>query len=616
MSLARTIARRAGNRALGAWLGRDPQGRRALQRVPGGDKGGSGGTGGRRTIVIDGNILDEIHRGNKKIADKLRDFAANHDVWIAHQAYQEKVVNRRVKSLATADDLILKELNIRVTPAPPQETIDAVAARNTYPVKAGTKTVLSKSDVRVAASAVHLKGEVWSVDGVFADNTNSVRNTVGVPVAPESQTIRGLGHPKPKQDYQVGLRLITGDEFVIAPDGKVTSRTKPGGGTTGGGTTGGGGGTGTGGTTTTTNTKSNTKPTTTPPDTTGTKPPPRPPVDERERSRRATRAKFLAGEAIQALNRLFNWVIDTQNRYAIEAAYEAEVANWERAMHRDPTQGLLIPLRFVATQPGVAGRFKGLGAPVPGRNEAEARKAWNSTPRYETGFVYQFHYLEPLDPQGVAPGGWEPYAVGKFADITKIRYQRVKFAQIGGLGLKGQTEVTDWTPKRSFAEAFRFTILRPPSELTYAYGAPPARKSAKKSVTVQMRQVSGRKSGVNVPALIIEGVPVLAVVSRDSLTEQAFQLGRAWKEIDDKEWSLDASIRGVRFLRLDQVAVVDLLDEAAQREEAAEEELMEIVKDPSKRPDFGGPKQPTGEPDSLEWDRYKGEWKQRKKVHR
>jgi hypothetical protein len=124
---------------------------------------------------------------------------------------------------------------------------------------------------------------------------------------------------------------------------------------------------------------------------------------------------------------------------------------------------------------------------------------------------------------------------------------------------------------------------------------------------------SGGTAGRRV--VVIDGDPIIAVVARDSATEEMFRMNKGAKEISDKEWSVDEGIRSVRWLRLDQVVALSLVDEAAQREQVAYDEMMETVKDPSKRPDFGGPQQPAGDPDSLEWDRYRGEWRQ-KKTHR
>jgi hypothetical protein len=106
--------------------------------------------------------------------------------------------------------------------------------------------VLQPNDVLVAADAKSMNGEVWSVDDAFHSNAGSVRKTVGVKVAPESEQIAsvGKGTKAPAQDYRVGRKLLGLDPVEISLTGKVTRApsTGPptgGGGAAGGSTTGG-----------------------------------------------------------------------------------------------------------------------------------------------------------------------------------------------------------------------------------------------------------------------------------------------------------------------------------------------------------------------------------------
>jgi hypothetical protein len=206
---------------------------RLLQRN--GPKGGSGGAT-KRTIVLDGSVFDQINRGNKAVADKLKELLATEDVYMSHAAYEEAVTNRAIPRLGAATKLAVDELHIKVTPPAKPDVLADVRARNAV---GSNKTVISQEDVLVAADAKSVGGEVFSPDGVFRENAGGVRKTVGVAVAPESERLApmgaGSGNKPPAQDYRVGRKLLGLPEVEISLNGSVTPPKTPGGGGGGGG---------------------------------------------------------------------------------------------------------------------------------------------------------------------------------------------------------------------------------------------------------------------------------------------------------------------------------------------------------------------------------------------
>jgi hypothetical protein len=211
------LQRRIGNRAVSGLLLRWPT-------------GWGGGGGVRRTIVLDGSVFDQINRGNKAVADKLRELLRTEDVWIAHSAYEEQVTNRAIPRLGTATRLAVDELGIKITPAAKPADLADVKARN---VLGKGKTVMSDEDLVIAAEAKSVDGEVFSPDRVFRSNANGVRKQLGVKVAFESETlgvIGGKGQHAPEQDYRVGRRLLGLKEVEISIGGNVKDPRPSGGG--------------------------------------------------------------------------------------------------------------------------------------------------------------------------------------------------------------------------------------------------------------------------------------------------------------------------------------------------------------------------------------------------
>jgi predicted nucleic acid-binding protein len=213
---------------------RSPAPRRLVQRQPPGAAPPAGGAPARRIVLIDANVLEQINRGNASAATTIRNLSASVDVYISRQAYNEAVVNTAIPRHATAQRLMLEELRIRIAPQGNLAARAAVYEANITP----SGSVLSPADAATAAQARAINAEVWSFDRAFRVNYNSVQQTLGVRVAPESYT---TGLATSSQDYRVGRQLLGLQPVEISLSGVVTRGGPAGGGPGGGGAPGPGG---------------------------------------------------------------------------------------------------------------------------------------------------------------------------------------------------------------------------------------------------------------------------------------------------------------------------------------------------------------------------------------
>ncbi len=209
------LQRRAGNRAVGtlARAGKPPKSKTA-------------GTAGKRVIVIDGNILEQINRGNEKVAEQLKTFLKTEKVVISNWAYKE-VVSQRYNTLhGKANEQLVKELGIEISaPASPDTFAKLQEANKTKNAKGvwNNRYVLSaEKDARVAADALQAGGEVWSADDAFRKNGPAVTKHLGVGVAPESKVLVTVGN-KANKDVRVGRRLM-GLPEDLSISGEMTSK--------------------------------------------------------------------------------------------------------------------------------------------------------------------------------------------------------------------------------------------------------------------------------------------------------------------------------------------------------------------------------------------------------
>jgi hypothetical protein len=280
-----------------------------------------------------------------------------------------------------------------------------------------------------------------------------------------------------------------------------------------------------------------------------------PPVPSSSGSQTPLKARAAAGAALAAMgvNIAFNWIIGAQNEERIEAALAAREGELKAVQLGDVTSGILLVFRFSGgvssgEGPTAAARFERLSH-VTGRTEDEARQAWNKQPRLEAVGQDEFVWIPPLSPVAVPPPGWRPVARGTFANLKKVEFQRLEFAQVGGFDTDGTLGPHDFSKLR-IASGWEFIILRVPNEVPY-YGPGGGYKTRK--VTVGDLSVEGGP----VPAMIVDGIACVAVVAANSDTLEFFNYKgiAARTRIDDKVNALRAvvNIDEVRWLRLDQI---------------------------------------------------------------
>jgi predicted nucleic acid-binding protein len=481
---------------------------RLLRQTPPAGGGGGGGGGGipKRTIVLDGNVFHEINRGNKDYAERLKSLVQTEDVYISHAAYQQVVVDPPMRRHATANKLIVDELHIKITPPARADVLSDIRARN-----AANRNPLSANDLLVAADAKSFNGEVLSPDTAFRNNANGVRTAIGVRVATDSETLPIAPHGS-VQDYRVGRRLLGLEPVEISFDGTVTRPPKPGptGGGSGGGSSGGG---------------------------TGTGP--------------STGARVTAGVVILVLgfSKLFNWKIDHDNEERIKERAAQLEPQIKEMRDKDPHMGQLLVYRFKGAVEGHEGavadaRFEGISV-VEAHSEAEAHEVWARQRGYDASDTYDFQWLDPVDPLFEAP--WPAYGLGKFADISRIRFQNVQFKEWGGFDTDGQSSTLDATSMPQQATAYRFQILQMPAKVSFLNIN---QYPDTKSVDLAERVVAGG----TVPVVMLDGQPAVAVMPADAQTEELF---KATKPINDwRRLRLIPNVYRVRWLRPEQVELI------------------------------------------------------------
>jgi hypothetical protein len=197
--------------------------------------------------VLDGDVVDEILRGNAEMASKLKDRASTCDVYISSQGYKEVVTDQQDLQLQAATQLILQGLGIRIAPVGgTRETRvedyfrNLTVRKGPLPKEPGARRLvgagdpeMQEQDVLTAVQAKSINAEIWSADKYYRNNWRSAEKTFGVRVAPESyQTPLRHGAP---HDYQSGLQAL-GINAQITAAGIVT-RGGPGKPPTGGGGT-------------------------------------------------------------------------------------------------------------------------------------------------------------------------------------------------------------------------------------------------------------------------------------------------------------------------------------------------------------------------------------------
>ncbi|MDT5127694.1 MAG: protein-arginine deiminase [Mycobacterium sp.] len=515
---------------------------------------------GRRQIVLDGTVIDQFWRGNAEYARTFQELARTADLYIAQRAYDEAVTNR-IPQMATATRLVLDHFSIRIAPnndpAAGQDVLKRNAAQSRPPMRK-----IGDAYVGAQTRAFAPEAEVWSSDASFRNNYKGVE-AVGVRVAPESYKAPHISGPNaPKSDYRGGFRLLGMPDVEIDQNGKVVT---PGGGGTGGSTTSGGGGGG---------------------GASGGKPPP-----TFTAGQRITAAAVLAAMAANAVG---NKIISHLNERDIKAALARVESQLQAQQASEPNMGILLQFRFTGgvvsgEGPTAEARFQGLSW-QRARSESEAKAKFSSM---DPSSTYVFTWIPPLAPET----GWSSGGLAKFADVAKMEFLRLGFAQIGGFSVKRRSFSANLSEKaQRWATGVRFHVLRPPNTVAYR-GVRGGRESA--SLTLVDRDVVDG----TVRAIIIDGTPVVPILAADQTTAEFFRATSAIK-LDHSGVVLEPNIDEIRWVRPEQIEMID----------GPFARFVQWTKEnPDWQKDLPFPKPaPAGDPNPFVWDRYKGRWVQKK----
>jgi predicted nucleic acid-binding protein len=414
-----------------------------------------------RTILLDGNVIDEINRGNSQAANALLNMVRNGDrLYISQQAYQEIIVNALPRQ-ATANRIVLERLNITLAPPGPMATrVDLYSQNQTR-----TGTILSQPDSLVAAQARAIGAELWSFDRAFRGQAGTT-TTLQVQIAPESRlSLASTGTPPPAADYRVGHRLLGLPPTEITVSGRIITRGPSGSppGTSGAPpanvnsvpNTGGSTNSGRGGTTASVGVADNRLPQVGGP------------------SARGTAIVGGIQLAFQGVNFVLNAINDEiQARRVREALAQIE-PSINRQRLSNPSQGVLLVFYFTQVSappeslivPGAVFSHieSSLGA---SRDEARDNLARQPAIRRGTGpnerSFTQETWIPPVQPAGVATlrTPFPPQAIGTFATA---RLQDVEWGGVTGFDDEGETTL-------NVSGSIELLILRPPSVIHWFNG--------------------------------------------------------------------------------------------------------------------------------------------------
>jgi hypothetical protein len=271
----------------------------------------------------------------------------------------------------------------------------------------------------------------------------------------------------------------------------------------------------------------------------------------------STRAGAAALLVIMGASVTLSWLVERDNEKLIREEVNRKLPALTKEQADDPQLGFLLIFKYKGGHTGLEGAsvppsFEKLGW-QRGYTRSEAETTWKNTPRYETGYTYEFGWVDPLQKPSplVIATPFEKVGLGRFADIAKIEFQRAQFKEWGGFDTKGTDGPLDATKWADVANAYRFLILRmPPSVPIFNVNG----RRDTHGVTTQDVSVKGGRA----PAVDLDGTLAITVWPADDATEELFKRTRA---IDDKENKLSPipNIEFVRWLRPEQVQLISTL---------------------------------------------------------
>ncbi|MEO8690885.1 MAG: hypothetical protein ABI611_22055 [Solirubrobacteraceae bacterium] len=306
------------------------------------------------------------------------------------------------------------------------------------------------------------------------------------------------------------------------------------------------------------------------------------------------RITALAAAAAIVANAAGNAIINWQNKRDIAAALERDEATLQSEQAARPQLGFLLVTSFAGGAdsgegPTAAARFKGVTW-YRAETEYEAKAQVRDMTRDVT---YSFAWIPPIEPVS----DWGKDGLAMFADVSKMRFQRLGFAQLGGFKVKRSYPANLGEKSQKWASGLRFFVLKPPPTVNYR-GVRGGNET--ESLTLSQRTVADG----TVTAIMIDGDPIVPVIAADQDTANFFRADAALG-LDHSGVVKERNVNDIRWLLPDQIEMVN----------GPYRQLIDYTKknpDWRERTGFPKPKE-LGDPDSLEWDGIKGEWRQKRK---
>jgi len=212
----------------------------------------------------------------------------------------------------------------------------------------------------------------------------------------------------------------------------------------------------------------------------------------------------------------------------------------------------------------------------------------------DPGVTYSFAWIPPIEPVS----DWGKAGLAMFADVSKMEFQRLGFAQLRGFRVL-RSYPANLEKAQKWANGLRFFVLKPPPTVKYR-GVRGGNET--ESLTLSQRTVADG----TVTAIMIDGDPIVPVIAADQNTANFFRR-LASLGLDHGDVVKERNIDDIRWLLPDQIEMIY----------GPYRQFLDYTKEnPEWRP-LGFPKpQELGDGDSLdslEWDRIKGEWRQKRK---
>jgi hypothetical protein len=427
-------------------------------------------------IILDTNILADISRGNKAVADALNRYVkSGTPVYISSAAYEELVTRAKTPQLGGQYREMLSDLRIQIAPSGAMaERVNFYADNIQHtpaPGKPGQireydrKNDPSKpGDAFVVAQTKALNGMLWTVDEVLIKRVKGAPSQFGVKLAPECDSIKGISGLEdpvrgrallglsPKAIGSNGMLLPTAT--VGSTAGAYTIPTTGGGGKTGAG---GGGGSRAEGTTAYVGIPDNTIP---------------------DSGGPSARGEAIVGGiqlAFEGVNFLLNLINDHIQKQKVTEALDRVRPAIAKARTDHPRTGVLLLFYYSQIQapeesiikPGAVFHDIKWGK---GATRDEALQDAFSTPTISTGTgrnersFSQEVWLPPVQKSVIttAKCPFPPVAIGRFflGNSNKAKFQLVEFNVVSGFDDVFEKYIE--LPNNTNTE---FAILKPPTEV-------------------------------------------------------------------------------------------------------------------------------------------------------